>query len=355
MLSNSRIGFGFTLLAAACVGGAGYAGALNFPDVPSASRGMAGNSKLANHLQGEPRAPQGAPATQQQPAGASFPPPAFLNAQGVEPDLPPALSSVEGPRGTSGQSQRYDAVGYATWYGEEMQGSDTASGQPFDPAGITAAHRTLPLGSIVEVTALDTGRTILALVNDRGPGRADLEIDLSRGAAQSLGVTGVAPVRVRLVAASSPDMLALRDGQSGARRIDAPQALLVALRRKLPVRAGVAVASKGQFVATELSTSPPPPRVERLQHLTGLLPPNFAPKTGLKPAASASGTFVQVAALSREARANALAASLSGRVHKVGAIFRVQIGPYANAGLAKAARDDVARRGYGDARIVQTN
>ncbi|WP_225883464.1 septal ring lytic transglycosylase RlpA family protein [Sphingomonas aliaeris] len=268
--------------------------------------------------------------------------------------MPPDIASVEGPRGTSGQSQRYDTVGYATWYGEEMQGSDTASGQPFDPAGITAAHRTLPLGSIVEVTALDTGRTILALVNDRGPGRPDLEIDLSRGAAQSLGVTGVAPVRIRRVTANSPDIMALRGGQAASRRIDAPQALLVALRRKLPVRAGVAIASKGRFDAPALPVSPPS-REDRIGQNAGTPAATVAPNAGSNQASSAPGAFVQVAALSHEGRAKALATMLHGRVHRVGTIFRVQMGPYANGALAKAARDDVARRGYGDARIVQTN
>ena len=65
----------------------------------------------------------------------------------------------------------FDRVGVATWYGEELKGARTASGTPFDPSAITAAHRTLPLNSYVEVTALDTGRTLLVLVNDRGPGR----------------------------------------------------------------------------------------------------------------------------------------------------------------------------------------
>lgn len=356
MLSNNRIGYGFTLLAAACVGGAGYAGALSFPDTPSILGHVTDNGQLAAAPKVAPRAPRNAQAVASNPVGASYALPSTPpESQVRDPDLPPDLASVDGPRGTSGQSQRYDTVGYATWYGEEMQGADTSSGQPFDPAGITAAHRTLPLGSIVEVTALDTGRTILALVNDRGPGRADLEIDLSRGAAQSLGVTGVAPVRIRLVTANSPDIMALRGGQAASRRIDAPQALLVALRRKLPARAGVAVTSNGPSDAKALLVSPPPPRDERSGQTAGTPAPKVPPTAGSKPASFASGAFVQVAALSHEGRAKALATMLHGRVHRVGTIFRVQMGPYANGALAKAARDDVARRGYGDARIVQTN
>lgn len=94
----------------------------------------------------------------------------------------------------------YEAVGYASWYGEELRGNRTASGERFDPAGITAAHRTLPLGSFAEVTALDSGRTVTVRINDRGPHRRDREIDLSRGAAELLAAgRSVFSVRVRAV------------------------------------------------------------------------------------------------------------------------------------------------------------
>src|SRR3546814_319534 len=55
----------------------------------------------------------------------------------------------------------YDEVGYASWYGEELKGARTASGEKFIPSAVTAAHRTLPMPSYVEVTSLDTGRTVL--------------------------------------------------------------------------------------------------------------------------------------------------------------------------------------------------
>lgn len=357
MLSNTKIGLGFIVLGAACAGGAGYAGAPSVADVPVIARDATANGQPALNLQGdyppEPGVPQELRASAGHHAGTSFSVP---SAKPVPPrpapDMPPALADGTGPRGTSGESQRYDTVGYATWYGEEMQGADTASGQPFDANAITAAHRTLPLGSIIEVTALDTGRTILALVNDRGPGKLDLEVDLSRAAAQSLGVTAVAPVRVRLVTASPPDMMALRAGRSASSRIDAPQALLVALRRKLPVRVAVAPTPKARPErVTRAVAAPPPVRVE--PRPVAIEP--LAPKPVPRPAIVTAGTFVQVAALSNEGRAKALATTLRGRVQRVGAIFRVQIGPYANSASAKAARDDVARRGYGDARIVQTN
>ena len=95
----------------------------------------------------------------------------------------------------------YDYLGYASWYGHES-GNQTANGERFRPAAVTAAHTTLPLPTYIEVTALDTGRTILVRVNDRGPfAGGNRIVDLSKGAAEQLGIRGqgVAPVRVRAV------------------------------------------------------------------------------------------------------------------------------------------------------------
>ena len=91
----------------------------------------------------------------------------------------------------------YAATGIASWYGEAFGGRRTASGERFDPDAMTAAHRTLPFGTPVEVTALATGRAIVVRINDRGPGRADRLIDLSHGAARRLGIDRQ-PSRVRI-------------------------------------------------------------------------------------------------------------------------------------------------------------
>ena len=94
--------------------------------------------------------------------------------------------------------QAYQATGLATWYGDELAGRPTASGERFKPRGLTAAHRTLPFGTLVEVTALDTSRTIVARINDRGPRRRDRLIDLSFGAARLLGTDRGPPAAVRV-------------------------------------------------------------------------------------------------------------------------------------------------------------
>jgi rare lipoprotein A len=95
-----------------------------------------------------------------------------------------------------------DQIGLATWYGSALAGHKTANGERFDPSKLTAAHRKLPFGTWVEVRSVDTGRTVRVRINDRGPwGHADRIIDLSKKAAEELGIVraGVAKVELRVV------------------------------------------------------------------------------------------------------------------------------------------------------------
>jgi rare lipoprotein A len=139
--------------------------------------------------------------------------------------------TVHGVTYTPAAAPAYDAVGYASWYGNES-GQRTANGERFRAKAITGAHTTLPLPSYVEVTSLETGRTILLRVNDRGPFARGRIIDLSRGAARLLGVssTGSTPVRVRVVDPPESDRARLRRGKAAAPRPNASPALLDELR-----------------------------------------------------------------------------------------------------------------------------
>jgi len=95
----------------------------------------------------------------------------------------------------------YDETGTASWYGEAFNGRSTANGEIFDLNQASAAHKTLQLPSVVEVTNLQNNRALKVRVNDRGPFAGDRVIDLSRRAAQLLGFerAGTAPVRVRII------------------------------------------------------------------------------------------------------------------------------------------------------------
>ncbi|MFZ5669806.1 MAG: septal ring lytic transglycosylase RlpA family protein [Pseudomonadota bacterium] len=100
----------------------------------------------------------------------------------------------------------YDEKGIASWYGDQFHNRNTANGEVFDMDGVSAAHKTLPLPCIVEVTDLDTGKKIRVRVNDRGPFVEGRIIDLSKGAARKLGTyrKGLARVRVRYIGPAGP-------------------------------------------------------------------------------------------------------------------------------------------------------
>jgi len=143
--------------------------------------------------------------------------------------------TIRGTSYTPMADPAYDRLGYATWYGPES-GKQTANGERFRPDGISAAHRTLPLPTYVEVTALDTGRRIIVRINDRGPFAGGSRIiDLSRGAAEQLGIRrqGLAAVRVRAVEPSEKDRERLRRGKPARALAPISGRQLEALRAQL--------------------------------------------------------------------------------------------------------------------------
>ena len=107
-------------------------------------------------------------------------------------------------------------VGKASWYGKQFAGRDTASGEPFDMFRFTAAHMTLPLGTLVKVTELRTGNWVIVRINDRGPVVPGRIIDLSYGAAQMLGLGGhgLTTVRLDLVHAEQEPLIAQNLGSA---------------------------------------------------------------------------------------------------------------------------------------------
>ena len=224
----------------------------------------------------------------------------------------------------------YDEVGRASWYGAELAGHKTGNGEMFKPDAITAAHRTLPMPSYVEVTNLDTGRTILVRINDRGPFTGDRIIDISQGAARQLGVEGQGhfPVRVRRVNPPEYEKTALLNGGTAAERLATPPALLNALRKKLG--------------ATPVAMAKP-----------AAMPAVAKPLPSNVPVTASGAYFVQVGAFSTEARANIAAKQVGGTVQASGKYWRVRTGPFANTAAAKAALGPVTAKGYRDARITR--
>ncbi|MFT4128643.1 MAG: septal ring lytic transglycosylase RlpA family protein [Labrys sp. (in: a-proteobacteria)] len=98
-----------------------------------------------------------------------------------------------------------ETLGTASFYGRELKGHRTANGERFNPAGLTAAHRTLPFGTTLRVTNLRNHKSVVVRVTDRGPHKRGRLIDLSYGAAKAVGMLGMGTTRVSVakIAASS--------------------------------------------------------------------------------------------------------------------------------------------------------
>jgi rare lipoprotein A len=113
------------------------------------------------------------------------------------------------PKGASQLDVGIEDRGVASWYGESFHGKQAANGEPFDMKALTAAHRTLPLGSVVRVVNLKNGKHAHVKITDRGPYVKNRILDLSRGAATQLGMTegGLSVVRVQVVGERRPAAL----------------------------------------------------------------------------------------------------------------------------------------------------
>lgn len=249
----------------------------------------------------------------------------------------------------------------------------TPADAPFDDVGLAAldgdlgegiamAHRTLPLPSYAEVTALDSGRTILVRIERRGPLTGSPFVALSAGALAQIGADPAEPfgVRVRRVSPQEYERSLLRTGQRAPERLAAPKSLLEVLRRKLaekplptkpiakPALSGVEKVdlppSAQPLPAKALAAKPAPPKAVAA---SPKLPPVKSP------VAMPSVTFaVQVAAFANRASADATAKKVGGTVSAAGKLWRVRIGPFATRTEAGAAQAKVRKAGFGDAQIV---
>jgi rare lipoprotein A len=253
--------------------------------------------------------------------------PASAQTGAAAPDEPQGV----GPRGSSqpvAGERRFDAIGY------------TAIGTG---EGVAVSAPGLPKG-FAEVTAVDTGKTIVAIVDDI-PVPAGRIATISPAAAAALGLradpTGV---RVRPVSPPGAEIAALRAGQANA-RMDAPPALLAALRRKLPPLAKVAVVPPSAAKAAIRRPTARP--------VTAITPVRAPAPAASAPSTLPPGLYVQLAALSTLERATALSRKTDGVIERTDRVFRVHRGPYASEVDAKRERARAAALGYPDSQIVR--
>lgn len=276
----------------------------------------------------------------------------------------------------------YDEVGYAT----------AGTGD-----GITGAHHTLPVPCYVEVTSLETGRTILVRLETRGPMGSNHLVALSPAAMAQLGATADTPVRVRRVNPPENQRALLRAGEEAPLRMDTPRGLVDVLRRRLPAAGSASLAGGVQPVgsvppavapvavpampaptpaplATSALTVPTPIESATVEPSTVAgayaLPPvepgQAAPAPVVvaaepEPARAAAplavpvpasgGWVVQAGAFSVAANAQRVASQIGGQVSHSGNLYRVRTGPFGSRAEAEASLANVRAAGYSDARI----
>lgn len=260
---------------------------------------------------------------------------------------------VFGVRYVPKDDRNYDEKGIASWYGPTFHTKPTANGEIYNQEDLTAAHKTLPMPSWVEVTNLENGRKQILRINDRGPFVDGRIIDLSRKSAEVLGVErpGLARVRVKRV---FPEWDWVHQHPAPAPKVQYAEARPVA-----PV------------------APPPPPVISEPEPLSPMAPvpvvrdfpdpeasvtaaPQIvspAPPAVSAPAPLAGAQYIQVAALSDEGRARALASVMadygpSAVQQAPGGLWRVRIGPLQDNRIGNILYD-VQQAGYRDARIVR--
>ncbi len=155
--------------------------------------------------------------------------------------------TMMGKKYTPKHDPNYDKKGLASWYGEKYHGKPTATGEIFNKNAFTAAHKTLPLNSMLHVTNLETGQSIMVRLNDRGPFIDGRIVDLSEAAARELGVIHDGTARVRVQYAGPADPMAASQMAQGpsalpptpyqpARPVPAPQPQTAAIPHPAPAK-----------------------------------------------------------------------------------------------------------------------
>lgn len=250
----------------------------------------------------------------------------------------------------------YDETGIASWYGPDFHAKMTANGETFDQNAVTAAHKTLPMPSVVRVTNLENGRSLVVRVNDRGPFVNGRIIDLSRRAAQLLGMEGqgTAKVRVQIMPEESR-ILAGKVKPNG----NEPQ-VAAAPRESVTAETLPPIGSREQAKPVLASAKPTSGAAARESAAAERVERELStPQVDTVPV-RATGIFVQAGSFSRHDNALRLQARLSGVGHpqiqsasvKGQTVYRVRFGPLGSVKEADDLLDSVIAAGQQDAKVI---
>ncbi|WP_434613519.1 septal ring lytic transglycosylase RlpA family protein [Azospirillum sp. B2RO_4] len=258
----------------------------------------------------------------------------------------------------------YDETGIASWYGPGFHEKNTANGEIYDQNELTAAHKTLPMPSLVRVTNLDNGRAIVVRINDRGPYANGRIIDMSRRGAQLLGFDGpgTAKVRVQILAEESRAIAA-------AARQGTPAPMLAELDGPPPKaapRGRIEVTGPAGPVTTLAAARPavvgapiPPPATVAGTMSEGRFVP--APVVAQLPVKAHEAIYVQVGAFGSEENVAKARARLSAigqhasvsRTRSAGmTLHRVRVGPLDSVDRADSLLNQIIQAGLTEAKIV---
>lgn len=254
-----------------------------------------------------------------------------------------------------GANSEFTEAGRAIVYGDEFAGLPTANGEIFSQTELTAAHPSLPLPSLVRVTNTQTGREVVVRVNDRGPFEDGASIQLSRKAAEALGMNGAGAGDVSLSYLSPAPVLSTQP---------AAQPVVQAPAASAPPSAKFSgpVSAAAQTVAWPVAQEDELLGGGNTQAAPRLMSMTVAPKAAYSPApAMAAGdTYVQLASFSDIGNAEAMLRRVESQfaVEIVPArvngadFFRVRVGPFQDHGAAEQARQRLYADGTADGRIV---
>jgi len=248
----------------------------------------------------------------------------------------------------------YDETGIGSWYGDEFAGRLTANGEIFDPNKVTAAHKTLPMPSVVRVTNLDNGKSLVVRINDRGPFVAGRVIDLSREAARLIGYKdqGIARVRVQVLAEQSLRLEQLaKQGNFSEISESEREAMPEVAAIEQPEISIVATSSSGKVSNSD-------DRDTNVSAVELLARSRVGEVITVAPIETE--IWVQIGAFYAEANASNVLAKVSsvgpGRVSPVEVggqtLHRVRVGPLKTVQDADRALDGVIDLGFSGARII---
>ncbi len=244
-------------------------------------------------------------------------------------------------------------TGLAAVAADTRAGRRTANGEVHDPAALTAAHRTLQMPAVVRVTNLETGLELEVRVNDRGPASPGRVVELSRRAAELLGVRPGAPAQVRLaVVAESSRALAAGLPSPEVPRLEIAAAPVGGVQREtLAPPPGATQAAR-----VREARALPGGRAESVAAPAASAVPDRLPERVARTAPSPGRLLIEGDSFSRRDLAERQAARIGGRVEAIGPprrqTFRVRIGPLGGVAEADRALETALRAGVSEARIV---